>query len=129
MEDYVVEEYRDDFKLLLKIKDIAEHLHYKTTQQRRFSSGDPDMEIFLEEIIDSADEAIIHLVEKFSDFGADFQPVEEETDDVKLGYAFTWLRKLKSAANDDETEKILQDWLAELAQKKCQLEESAEEND
>ena len=29
MEGYVVEEYRDDFKLLLKVKDIAEHLHYK----------------------------------------------------------------------------------------------------
>jgi len=124
MEEYEVEEYRDNFKLLLKVKDIAEHLHYKTTQQRRFSSGDPDMEIMLEEIIKNADEAIIHLVKEFSDFGADFQPVEEETDDVKLGYSFTWLRKLKSAADDAETEKILQDWLAELAQKK-----SAEEND
>lgn len=126
MEDYKVEEYREDFKLLLKVKGIAEHLHYKTTQQRRFSSGDPDMETFLEEIIENADEAIIHLVKEFSDFGADIQPVEEENEPEKLGYTFTWLKKLKSAADDDETEKILQDWLAELAEKKCQPEESTE---
>ena len=112
MENYVVEEYRDDFKLLLEVKDIAKHLHYK-------NKSNVDFKIRLEEIIKNADEAIIHLVKEFSDFDtADIQPVEEETDDVKLGYAFTWLRKLKSAANGDETEKILQDWLKEISEKK-----------
>ena len=120
MEDYVVEEYQEDFKLLLRIKDIAEHLHYKTTQQRRFSSGDPDMEIMLEEIIKNADEAIIHVVKEFSDFYADIQPSEAEytIKAGKLGYAFTWLMKLDNATDDDEREKILQDWLAEIAEKK-----------
>ena len=111
MEGYVVEEYRDDFKLLLEVKDIAKHLHYK-------NKSNVDFKIRLEEIIKNADEAIIHLVKEFADIYADIQPVEEETDDVKLGYAFTWLRKVKSAANDDETEKILQDWLKEISEKK-----------
>ena len=44
--------------------------------------------------------------------------VPKENQPKKLSYSFTWLRKLKSAADDEETEKILQDWLAELAQKK-----------
>ena len=122
LEDYKieVEEYQEEFKLLLRIKDIAEHLHYKTTQQRRFTSGDPDMEVMLEEIIKNADEAIIHVVKEFSDFYADIQPSEAEYTlrAGKLGYAFTWLMKLNSAANDDEREKILQDWLKELAEKK-----------
>ena len=122
LEDYKieVEEYQEEFKLLLRIKDIAEHLHYKTTQQRRFSSGDPDMETFLEEIIENADEAIIHLVKEFADIYADIQPSEAEytIKAGKLGYAFTWLTKLGGAADDDEREKILQDWLAELAEKK-----------
>ena len=115
-----VEEYQEDFKLLLRIKDIAEHLHYKTTQQRRFSSGDPDMEIMLEEIIKNADEAIIHLVKEFEDIYADIQPSEAEytIKAGKLGYAFTWLTKLGGAANDDEREKILQDWLKEISEKK-----------
>ena len=122
LEDYKieVEEYQEDFKLLLRIKDIAEHLHYKTTQQRRFSSGDPDMETFLEEIIENADEAIIHLVEEFADIYADIQPSEAEytIKAGKLGYAFTWLTKLGGASDDEEREKILQDWLKELAEKK-----------
>ena len=121
-----VEEYQADFKLLLKIKDIAEHLHYKTTQQRRFGSGDLDMETFLEEIIESADEAIIHLVKEFADIYADIQPSEAEytIKAGKLGYAFTWLVNLGGAKDDNEREKILQDWLKELEEKK-----SAKEND
>lgn len=133
MENYVVEEYKEDFNLLLRIKDIAEHLHYKTTQQRRFSAGDPDMEIMLEEIISNADEAIIHVVKDFSDFGADIQPSEAEytLQAGKLGYAFNWLMKLNSAA-DDEREQILKDWLTEISEKKNQLEEvvtESQEND
>ena len=46
------------------------------------------------------------------------QELSAEYEPKKLGYSFTWLTKLKSAANDEETEKILQDWLAELAEKK-----------
>ena len=115
-----VEEYQEDFKLLLRIKDIAEHLHYKTTQQRRFSSGDPDMEIMLEEIIKNADEAIIHLVKEFADIYADIQPSEAEytIKAGKLGYAFTWLMKLDGAADDNEREQILKDWLKEISEKK-----------
>ena len=41
-----------------------------------------------------------------------------ETDSAKFGYSFTWLTKLKSAADDEETEKILQDWLKEISEKK-----------
>ena len=41
-----------------------------------------------------------------------------ETDSAKLSYSFTWLTKLKTAANDAETEKILQDWLKEISEKK-----------
>ena len=122
LEDYKieVEEYQENFKLLLRIKDIAEHLHYKTTQQRRFGSGDPDMEIMLEEIIKNADEAIIHLVEEFADIYADIQPSEGEytVRAGKLGYAFTGLVNLGGAKDDDEREKILQDWLKEISEKK-----------
>gem|GEM_PF-2440488 len=122
LEDYKieVEEYQTEFKLLLKIKDIAEHLHYKTTQQRRFSSGDPDMEIMLEEIIKNADEATIHLVKEFADIYADIQPsyAEYTINAGKLGYAFTWLMKLDGAKDDDEREEILQDWLKEISEKK-----------
>ena len=42
----------------------------------------------------------------------------EKNQQGKLSYSFTWLTKLKSAANDEEREKILQDWLDELAHKK-----------
>jgi len=119
MEDYEVEEYRDVFKLLLNVKDIAVHLHYKNRDNF-------DVKDCLEEIINNADEAIIHLVEEFSDIAADIQPVEEETVGVKLGYSFTWLRKLKSAANDAETEEILKNWLKEISEKKNQPEEPAE---
>ena len=121
-----VEEYQEDFKLLLRIKDIAEHLHYKMTQQRRFSSGYFDMEIMLENIIENADEAIIHLVKKISDIYADIQPSETEytIKAGKLGYAFTWLTKLGGAADDNEREQILKDWLKEISEKK-----SAKEND
>ena len=119
MEDYEIEEYRDDFKLLLKVKDIAEHLHYKTKSNRNI-----DVEIMLEEIIKNADEAIIHIAKDFSDFGADIQPVEGELifRAGKFGYAFNWLLKLQGAIDDTEREEILQNWLAELQQKKTQSE-------
>ena len=51
------------------------------------------------------------IVEKVQELLAEYKP-------KKLSYSFTWLTKLQSAANDEETEKILQDWLAELAEKK-----------
>ena len=46
------------------------------------------------------------------------QELSAEYEPKKLGYSFTWLRKLKSATNDAETEKILQDWLKEISEKK-----------
>ena len=56
------------------------------------------------------------IFKKFKELAAICE--NEENQQGKLGYSFTWLTKLKSAANDDEREKILQDWLAELAEKK-----------
>ena len=56
--------------------------------------------------------------------GKDYVPLFRISDENKknlrdkLGYSFSWLRKLKSVADDTETEKILQDWLAELEEKK-----------
>lgn len=51
------------------------------------------------------------IAEKIKELSAEYEP-------KKLGYSFTWLRKLKSATDDADTEKILQDWLAEIAEKK-----------
>ena len=56
------------------------------------------------------------IFEKVEEYAAICE--NEESQQGKLGYSFTWLRKLKSATDDAETEKILQDWLAELAEKK-----------
>ena len=44
--------------------------------------------------------------------------VPKENQQGKFSYSFNWLRKLERAVNDEEREKILQDWLAELAHKK-----------
>ena len=104
MENYIVENYKEDFKLLLEIKDKAERLHYR-----------------IESICDLneiANEAIIQLAKDFSEIDI----LNDEEQPEKLGYAFSWLKKLKSVASDDEREEILKDWLKEISEKKNQQE-------
>ena len=48
------------------------------------------------------------IAEKIKELSAEYEP-------KKLGYSFSWLRKLISAADDEETEKILRDWLKEIS--------------
>ena len=103
----VVDEYRDDFKMLFKIVEVAGEIHYR-------NSNNVDIQSCLGIVIEQANEAIVNLAKEF----AEDELLDEENQQGKLGYSFTWLRKMKSAADDDETEKILQDWLAELTQKK-----------
>ena len=103
----VVEVYRDDFKMLCEIVEVAGEIHYR-------NSNNVDVQSCLGIVIEQANEAIVNLVKEF----AEDELLDEGSQQGKLGYSFTWLTKLKSAADDAETEKILQDWLAELAEKK-----------
>ena len=103
----VVEVYRDDFKMLCEIVEVAGEIHYR-------NSNNVDVQSCLGIVIEQANEAIVNLAKEF----AENEMLDEGSQQSKLGYSFTWLRKLKSAADDTETEKILQEWLAELAQKK-----------
>ena len=79
----------------------------------RFFPVDEDFEKkYLQEAADKISAVYEEKIwQKVQELSAEYEP-------KKLGYSFTWLTKLKSAANDEETEKILQDWLAELAEKK-----------
>ena len=103
----IVEEYRDDFKMLKEIVEKAEEIHHR-------NSSNIEVQSYMESVIENAKEATAELAKDF----AENEMLDEESQPEKLGYSFTWLRKLKSAADDAETEKILQDWLAELAHKK-----------
>ena len=90
---------------------------------RRFLNREDFEKKYLQEAADKIS-AIYEekIFEKIKELSAEYEP-------KKLGYSFTWLTKLKSAANDDEREEILQDWLKEISEKKNQTEEPAEAND
>ena len=109
----IVEEYRNELKMLVEIKEMAEHLSY--ANRNNFDVRDP-----IEKVIENAGEAIIQLAKEF----AENDLLEDEEENEKLGYAFTWLKKLQSAENDDVREEILKDWLKEISDKK-----TVEEND
>ena len=100
----VVEVYRNDFKMLCEIVEVAGEIHYR-------NSNNVDIQSCLGIVIEQANEAIVNLAKEF----AEDELLNEGSQQGKLGYSFTWLRKLKSAADDDEREKILKAWLAELA--------------
>ena len=84
---------------------------------RRFLNREDFEKKYLQEAADKIS-AIYEekIFKKFKELVAIYE--NEENQQGKLGYAFTWLMKLDSAADDEEREKILQDWLAELAEKK-----------
>ena len=103
----VVEVYRDDFKMLCEIVEVAGEIHYR-------NSNNVDVQSCLGIVIEQANEAIVNLAKEF----AEDELLDEENQQGKLGYSFTWLTKLKSAANDDEREQILKDWLKEISEKK-----------
>ncbi len=100
----IVEEYRNELKMLVEIKEMAEHLSY--ANRNNFDVRDP-----IEKVIENAGEAIIQLAKEF----AENDLLEDEEENEKLGYAFTWLKKLQSAENDDVREEILKDWLKEIS--------------
>ena len=103
----VVEVYRDDFKMLCEIVEVAGEIHYR-------NSNNVDIQSCLGIVIEQANKAIVNLAKEF----AEDELLDEGGQQGKLGYSFSWLRKLKGATDDADTEKILKDWLAELAQKK-----------
>ena len=79
---------------------------------RRFLNEEDFEKKYLQEAADKIS-AIYEekIAEKVQELSAEYEP-------KKLGYSFTWLTKLKSATDDAETEKILQDWLKEISEKK-----------
>ena len=103
MENYIAVIYKEDFKSLLEIRHKAIYLHSR-----------------IETICDLnkiADAAIIQLAKDFSE-----NDILDDEQPEKLGYAFSWLKKLKCSASDDEREEILKDWLKEISEKKNQQE-------
>ena len=116
---------RSKTEILKEIGELqARWLNFKTTdclplmvdgkvvQYRKFLNEQDFEKKYLQEAADKIS-AIYEekIAEKIKELSADYEP-------KKLGYSFTWLRKLKSATDDADTEKILQDWLAEIAEKK-----------
>lgn len=102
----IVGEYRNDLKMLKEIVEMAEEIHYR-------NSCNIDVQSCMENVIESANEAIVKLAQEF----AEIESLNEENQQGKLGYAFTWLKKLKNAT-DEEREQILRNWLAEISEKK-----------
>ena len=98
----VVEEYRVDIQMLKKIVELAEEVHYR-------SRGNIEVQSYLENVLANVKNAIIELAEEFAD--------NEMHEGEMVGYAFTWLAKLKSAENDSERAEILKDWLKEIEAK------------
>ena len=109
-----------------KVKDLLRELEELQARQTYFEEERgsyglryfPFVEDFEKEILLEASGKISAIYEekvrqKIKELAAMYEGKTE-----KLGYSFTWLTKVKSAADDEETEKILQDWLAELAEKK-----------
>ena len=119
-------------KILEEIGDLqARWLNFKTDNTmhlldeksgdfimyRRFLNREDFEQKYLQEAADKIS-AIYEekIFEKVKEYAAICEG--EKNQQGKLGYSFTWLMKLQSASDDEETEKILQDWLAELAEKK-----------
>mgnify|MGYP003571266277 CR=1 FL=1 len=124
-----------------KAKDILRDLEKLQTRQSYFEEGRgsyeqsnyiryfPFDEDFEKKYLLEAAEKISAIYEekvrqKVKELAAMYEGKTE-----KLGYAFSWLKKLKCAASDDEREEILKDWLQEISEKKCQSEEPVAEND
>ena len=125
-------ELRSKTEILKEIGDLqARWLNFKTDNTmplldkesgdfalyRRFLNREDFEQKYLQEAADKI--AAIYedkIFKNFKELAARYE--NEKNQQGKLGYSFTWLTKLKSAANDEETEKILQDWLKEISEKK-----------
>ena len=84
----------------------------KVVRYRKFLNEKDFEKKYLQEAADKISAVYEEKIwQKVQELSAEYEP-------KKLGYSFTWLTKLKSAANDDEREKILQDWLKEISEKK-----------
>ena len=84
----------------------------KVVRYRKFLNEKDFEKKYLQEAADKISAVYEEKIwQKVQELSAEYEP-------KKLGYSFTWLTKLKSAADDEETEKILQDWLKEISEKK-----------
>ena len=103
----VVGKYRDNLKMLFDIVEAAGENYYR-------NSYNMEIKACLEDVTERLKGMIVQVAYDF----AENEMLDEKNQQGKLGYSFTWLTKLKSAANNDEREKILKDWLKEISEKK-----------
>lgn len=109
--------YRESLRILKEILDKTEEL--KVINKKYFGEYDSNTsntEVFLNNILDNVDKAIVNISTSFIKNTID--GIYENDGKVKLGYAFNWLTKLQNTCTDEEREEIIKNWLDEIHKKK-----------